>query len=533
MKLKVLIIMAALLFAALLSCGNNNEPADITGELTSAETDDGDGPDLISPDAAMRDGLIYTESAADAETLAQWYAEHYIAGDYSPVVINYIEGRTYPYFEGVILESAVYLAQYGDYISYFSVLYGALNGSGGRCYLIDGKRTDQLIHFSDRWEMVRAHKILGEASGELKQTVYTGGFTVLNIADIIGEDREIIYAFALGDSVALVSAGRKRYAAGYDFPNDYRTRLTGLKLDILDPPDSGNTSDTVVFADIYDEGYIITGITNGIWTGRYESEGKFMFSFACERSPSLEDDGSYTVYYEVEFGGDGADTGVYVWNNRNTPYPSAEYDVRVSESGRYKSYYKNNDLYVYDSQSQGEIFVFDSKPDAEAEFAIGDYIYAEAAFFDGDILYYNLIGYESFIGSGYYNAATGEKGEFCNGMRLSAKLGDRLWGSSSIFSGELFYGSFTSGEPYNIDKMPFEPGELELSRIQLTDDGKLIKLTGGAGELNSLTVYDVANAAVIKEYTMESPYESMRDFVAAGGCIRVFTSGGHMLTGVY
>ena len=190
MKSKVLIIMAALLFAALLSCGNNNEPADITGELTSAETDDGDGPD--SPDSAMRDGLIYTESAADAETLAQWHAEHYITGDYSPVVINYIEGRTYPYFEGVTLESAVYLAQYGDYISYFSVLYGALNGSDGRYYLIDGKRTDQLIHFSDRWETVRAHKILGKAAGELKQPVYTGGFTVLNIADIIGEDRDYI-----------------------------------------------------------------------------------------------------------------------------------------------------------------------------------------------------------------------------------------------------------------------------------------------------------------------------------------------------
>lgn len=542
MKLKVLFLIATLLFAALLSCGDNNEPEDTTVVVTSADTDDaaeteeGESSNLISLDANMRDGLIYTESAADAKMLAQWYAENYIAGDYRPVGIHYIESRTYPYFEGITLDSEVYLAQYGDYISYFSILYGVLSGSDGRCYLIDGKRTDELIHFNDCWETVKAHKILGEAAGELKQTVYTGGFTIFNIDNIIGEDRDIIYTFALGDSVALVSAVRKRYATGYDFPNDYRTRLTELELDILDPSDGGKINVSVVLADIYDEGYIITGITNAIWTGRYESEGKFMFSFACERNPypSLEDDGdSYSVYYEVAFGGDGTDTGVYIWNNRNTPNPSAEYEVRVSESERYISHYENNDLYIYDNKSQEEIFVFDSKPDNETEFTIVDYIYAEAAFFSGDILYYNLIGYESFIGSGYYNGTTGERGEFRNGMRLSAKVGDRLWGNTSIFDRELYYGSFTSDAPDSIEKMPISTEELELSQIQLTSDGKLIKMTGGMGGRSSLTIYDTATAGVIKEYTMESPYESMQSFAAAGGCIWVFTTGEHILTASY
>ena len=161
---------------------------------------------------------------------------------------------------------------------------------------------------------------------------------------------------------------------------DYRTRYTDLKFSILNSSDGKKIFDTIDLKDIYEEGYIITGITNSFWTDKYVSDGKVMFSFGCERRPSIEDGGaSYTAYYEVRMNNNITSSEVYIRNNINSPVPSAEYEGLVSESGRYKSLYKDNDLYIRDNDTGTDIPVFDSKPDNETEETdIGEYIYARA-----------------------------------------------------------------------------------------------------------------------------------------------------------
>lgn len=559
MKLKITcLIFAIILSVFVVSCNKSGEKEETTetGAVTETEpsaavTEKPESSNINTrADEEMRSGLVYSQFVTDdwaerVNPLAEWYAGNYIAGDAELDSISYISSRVYPYFEEITLNSAVYLARYGDYDSYFSILYGSTKDIDDTYYLIDGKRTDDYINFADSWEKVKAHKITGEVAGELKQPVFTGDFTILNAAGIIGEDSEIVYTFSLGDSVALVSAGLKIYETGLEYPNNYRTRYTDLKFDILNSSDGKKVTDTIDLKDIYEEGYMITGTTNSIWTNKYVSDGKIMFSFACERRPSLENgDASYMAYYEVIMNGNAASSEVYIWNSINSPAPSAEYEGLDSESGRYKSLYKNNDLYIRDNDAGTDILVFDSKPDNETEETdIGEYIYAGAAFFEGDTLYYHLTGYEWFIGSGYYNAETGEKGEFRNGIRLSAKLGDRFFGSTSILDSELYYGVFTADAPDKAIRLPFTAEELERSLIQVTGDGKLIKMTepkgstGNTGkwreDVSTLTVYDAETLELIKDYTMESPYEYMQHFVVTNGYVWIITSGGTILITKY
>lgn len=550
MQLKITcLIFGIILSAFIVSCTKDGETEEttVTGVIietnpTAAVTEKPESSNVnTQADEEMQTGLVYSQFVSDdwaerINPLAEWYAKNYIVGDAGLDSISYISGRTYPYFGKVTLNSAIYLARYGEYDSFFSILYGSISDIDDTYYLIDGKRSDDYIDFADSWDKVKAHKIIGKAAGELKQPVFTGDFTILNTAGIISEDSEIVYTFSLGDSVALVSAGRKIYETGQEYPNDYRTRYTDLKFDILNASDGTKTIDTIDLKDIYEEGYIITGITDAFWTNKYVTDEKIMFSFACERRPSLEDgDASYTAYYEVRLNGNVTGSEVYIWNNIHNSAPSAEYEGLVSESGRYKSLYKDNDLYIRDHDADTGILVFDSKPDiVTEETGIGEYIYAGAAFFEGDTLYYNLTGYEGFIGSGYYNAETGEKDEFRNGIRLSVKIGDRLFGSTSIFDSELYYGVFTADAPDKIEKLPFTAEELERSRIQITGNGKLIKLSGQwQKSVSTLTIYETETLKIIKEETMESRYEYMNRFVVTNGYVWVITSGGTVLITKY
>ena len=197
----------------------------ITDTETSGTVTEESVPYANTPaDEEMRTGLVYSRFVTDdwaerINPLAEWYARNYIIGDARLDSISYISSRVYPYFEEITLNSAIYLARYGDYDSYFSILYGSTPDIDDMYYLIDGKRTDDYISFADSWEKVRAHKITGESAGEMKQPVFKGDFTVLRTADFLERDSEIIYTFSLGDSVALVSAGRKIYETGLEYPN--------------------------------------------------------------------------------------------------------------------------------------------------------------------------------------------------------------------------------------------------------------------------------------------------------------------------
>ena len=117
------------------------------------------------------------------------------------------------------------------------------------------------------------------------------------------------------------------------------------------------------------------------------------------------------------------------------------------------------------------------------------------------MLYYHLTGYEWFIGSGYYNAATGEKDEYRNGIRLYAKIDDRFFGSTSVFGSANIISAYSlPALRIKIERLPFWAEELELAFIQITGDGKLIKMTEAKWresntkwreDISILTVYDL------------------------------------------
>jgi hypothetical protein len=400
------------------------------------------------------------------------------------------------------------------------------------------------IDFKDSWDKIKAHKMIGEYAGELKQTVYTGVMTVLNAGDIIGYDREIVYTFSLNDAVAVVSAVRKTTKTGLDYPNDYRTYLSDLHLDILNPSDGKQVADTIILKDISEDGYVVTGYTNEIWTTQYKSDGKIIFSFGCDNLPG-NNNNPCMVYYEVDLDGSEVTTEVFYENYRiNDPSISFELNSIETESGRYKSFYVNEDLYIRDNNTGTDVRVFDSKTDADMEnIDVSEYMSARAAFFDGDTLYYNLIPWEGIVGSGYYNAATGEKGEFRNGIRIDKKVGDLFYGSTSIYSNELYYGTFYFSDPYNIKKMPFNFEEVSQSCIHITDDGTMIKLTKAmqnktsqykwSKDISSLTIYDGETMKAKKVCIIESPYEYMDSLAVADGYAWVFTTDGTILITEY
>lgn len=555
MDIKIVCLVLTLLFV-FFACAKKEEqgePDDSqTAVMETAASDETDPSSVITeevPDTKipaqreMKDGLVFSRWHAEddwaerIDPLAEWYAENFLAGDLKPDAIRYVSGFTYPFFEDITLGSAIYLARYGDRDDYFSLLYGSTTDIQDTYYLIDGKNTDDL-NFKDSWDKVKAHAITGKAAGDLKKTVYTGEAFVLHAGEITG-DSGIIHAFSLDDSVALVSADRKIYKTGLDYPNEFGTTYVGLKLDILNASDGTKMTDTVVLKDIRDEGYLITGIINSYWTEKTDEELKVILSYACEPIPD-GGGGARMAYYEIKIAENSANSEIIFRDYTDAPFE--EYGGIKSVSGRYRSMTKDGDLYILDNETGTDIRVFDSKPDKETvETKLDEYEYASAAFFEGNTLYYNISGYEWLIGSGYYNAETAEKGEFRNGMRISAKIGDRIFGNTSVFSKELFFGVFTADDPDRIEKMPFTPEELERSRIQITGDGKLIKLsepkntpgTKWREDISTLTVYDAETLAIVREIKMESPYEYMYDLLVMNGYAWAITSDGTVLITEY
>lgn len=556
MDKKIVCLVLALLFV-FFACAKKEQPGEPNGSQTTvtetAAPDETETSSVITeevPDTEtlaeqeMEAGLIFSRwHATDDWTvridpLAEWYAGNFLTGDLKPDDIRYVSGFTYPFFEDITLGSAIYLARYGDHDSYFSILYGSTTEIEDTYYLIDAKNTDDYINFKDSWDKVKAHAITGKAAGDLKKTVYTGEAFVFHAGEITG-DSGIIHAFSLDDSVALVSADRKIYKTGLDYPNEFGTTYVGLKLDILNASDGTKKTDTIVLKDIRDEGYMITGITNSVWTEKTDSGLKIILSYACEPIP----DGigvARMAYYDIMITADSANSEIFFRDYSDPPFEG--YGGIKSVSGRYRSMTKDGDLYILDNETGTDIRVFDSKPDKETvETKLDEYEYASAAFFEGNTLYYNISGYEWLIGSGYYNAETAEKGEFRNGMRISAKIGDRIFGSTSVFSEELFFGVFTADDPDRIEKMPFTPEELERSRIQITGDGKLIKLsepkntpgTKWREDISTLTVYDAETLAIVREIKMESPYEYMYDLLVMNGYAWAITSDGTVLITEY
>lgn len=566
MKIAYFTLLLIIIFF-IVSCNKTDKieyttEAEISVEISDVITDESEGPETTiltvepetaaepTPDDMIQTGLVFstnddtTDWVVILDPIAKWYAGNYITGNKKLSELRFIAGRTYPYFDNIILNSAIFLAKYGEDECYFSLLFGSVKGNNNTYYLIDGKISDTYINFKDSWDKIKAHKIIGEYAGELKQTVYTGVMTVLNAGDIIGDDREILYTFSLNDAVAAVSAVRKITKTGLDYPNDYRRYLSELHLDIFNPSDGKKTVDTIVLKDIYEDGYVITGYTNAMWTTKYKSNGKIMFSFGCDNLPG-NNSNLGTVYYIVDLDGTEVTSEVFFeYYKISDPSISFEFESIETESGRYKSFYINGDLYIRDNNTRSDVRVFESKPDVDTgNTDINEYISARAAFFDGDTLYYYLIPWEGIIGSGYYNAVTGEKGEFRNGVRIEKKVGDLFYGSTSIYDTELYYGTFCFSDPYNIKKMPFNSEEISQSRIHITDDGTMIKLTKAmynksnnykwSKDISSLTIYNGETMKVNKVCIMESPYEYMDSLVVADGYAWAFTTGGTILITKY
>jgi hypothetical protein len=144
-----------IMISFIVSCSKTGKTEDITETESSVKVSDvitdesetpihAEEPETAaepSPDDMIQAGLVFSANNDTADwvvildSIAKWYAENYITGNNELSDLRFIAGRTYPYFNEITLNSAIFLVKYGEEECYFSILCGSAKGNYNTYYL--------------------------------------------------------------------------------------------------------------------------------------------------------------------------------------------------------------------------------------------------------------------------------------------------------------------------------------------------------------------------------------------------------------
>ncbi|PKM63271.1 MAG: hypothetical protein CVU97_01230 [Firmicutes bacterium HGW-Firmicutes-21] len=517
----IIIIFTFILMAALVSCEkigieesiestdedfSGTSSDDIVSVAESEESvDDNSSEDEKTPPQMMSAGDVYiikSDSIAFESAvlpLAEWFCkniEQYY-GIYKNIdsFVGFSEFNDFEKFTLYYLCYEVNLSyNHYDIKNNISVVCGVMNDSPDKYILIDG-HIDYYFYYSleDNWEKVKQHSVFGKFAGDYPKKVDSDEITELDIASLIGKDRKIYSNTAISDTVVAVISG---------YP---------LKVDFIDIVNKSLIYDSHILTDAQEKGYSLSSYT-GSW---YQPEDYFIVRFYARKS---DNDGGYYLYYKIIFNDDGSisdilitDSDSYDYYGSNSTY-SKEYSMH-SQSGRYGVFRRNYDLYLYDNVANKEILIYDAKPDDDGNYDIDEYHGARPAFFIGEVLYYNIYGWEWCIGSASYNPKTKKTVRYINSVSIHRRIDDYIYGYLSI---EDYCGNFVRyniNSPQDIEFLIKYGENLDSSEVLFTPDNKhIIKISSCnyvdeikfKDSSSTVTVYDGLSFEPIETYTLSN-----------------------------
>jgi hypothetical protein len=429
-------------------------------------------------DAAEQDKISYP--------LAKWYVDNIMRSGSIVRDIKFTGFCELIYFESCKMYLANYSLEYSKETDNLSVLYGTIPEDKNKYILIDAFVT-KFYSLEDRWNKIKSNAVFGKLLGD--QPVFlSSGVTTRDFKTLIADGTAIVLEFPTSDTTlgVVTKKGNELY------------------LDLIDIINWKSVSDRHTLTSV--QGYTIYSGYNFIVNGN-----KFLISISANNTDRQR---YVDILYEITVHSDGRIEDKATVVEDMTTYETnlnSEYDNLRSESGRYQTFLKNSDLYLHDNKLNKDILVYDSKSHNDVEYD-HELTKARAAFFIGDVLYYNINGYEWRVGYGVYNPETKENKVYDNEVRVEKHINGYIYCNVSVPETDYayYYARFKTDEPDNLIRITDnDAGNGDLV-IHYTPDGKYLLKVYKNFHLSLkeypyiLTLYDSNTLKELKAYAIGS-----------------------------
>lgn len=391
-------------------------------------------PQIKTPAEKMVEGEVRTtadKSKSPDENirpLLNWYCINMVTVKNNFTKVTYLGSEDFNNFADFTFTFAAYeLENNNSYVvDYITILFGSFHNLPDEYILIDGKETlNEYYPMEIGISKIKVHGVFGKYSDKYTAQSLTKPSSELDIASLIGAGRNIYKTIAISDTtVAVISV----------------LNNADLKIDFIDITKGQLAYKSHQLTDITAQGYSFP--TNAYVY--YSRENYFIINLYVKKLSNNEDT---EARYEVTIDSEGNINDTLITNSDDYRISSVH-----SPSGRYETFYKNYDLYIYDNTTNTDTLVYDAKPDDESiDHDIGEYKGASGAFFADEKLYFTIMGWEWVIGTAMYDPETKKVVLYENNFCAANYKDGYIYGYHNIGNYEDEYGRFNINEPDKIE----------------------------------------------------------------------------------
>jgi len=485
---------ACLCMTTLVSCGDTSSLEPQTSEaqtsdaaLTSDVLDTSSAPPASTfEEEQIAAGKIYTSRSdtaeGQAEYITKWYCENILKQDFADCIDYFAALQGITSFEDLYLEYAVYgLKQDNNTENKYLYILFVNEYNNKKNVLVDGLMTSEIIPYPiDRIkEKISKHALYGKYAKYLTEPVYTEGMYELDIASLIGKNRQVHWNTFINEHVVAVLSSK------VDYMEQYQWDYSEWKIDFIDLA-TGQRIKEHKFQDFGERFSICNTVVND----------EFIYVMFYSRTL---DDTEDVVKYSIKLNDNTIKTERYTLEEFEKNVMRSDERI-MSDSGRYYAFYKDNgyDLYLHDNQTGKDILLYDGYFDDEYG---KNLVLPAVSFFIGDTLFFNIYGYEHFIGSGMYDPHTNKLSVFNNNINTefysNGYIYGYMYGDSNLYR-------FSIDAP---DKVENTFPDFYQTSISYAPSLKyLLNISSRLGETDILTLYEIDGLKEITTYTFSSPF---------------------------
>jgi hypothetical protein len=430
-------------------------------------------------------------------SLAKWFYSNISEKNDSDITGNYNTFKLNVEYNDVELYYVSYRLNNTEKEQYITILLGKKDGSN-QYFLIDGQLSDTDNYYSikDSWDKVKNHAVFGSYFGDFPEPECSEGVSELDIAALIGKNREIHAAAKTSkNSIAILSSALSYY-------ENRQIDYTDWKIDFIDIQTGSAISHKLKDLDesrkttIYLPGNPVYGgyITLIIYDNNSNGVVKDVIEYKAKLNTDSNDEDRYVKYTSEE------------WREK-TNYGQ----IIQSESGRYVNFYKDNDLYLHDNVTGKDTLIYDAYFPEEIEFP-KDAHKATPTYFIGDTLYFDIIGYEHCKGSGSYDPATSKLTIYKNGITGDLHSNGYVYGQK-VFENNLY--RFHADSPDNVETLIDSSEYLSTYRFSPNYVFQIILSTpfDYNNSINTVKIYTSADFKEVKSYNLLLPFSWLSDWI--------------------
>lgn len=462
---------------------SNSEPVDTVSGTTKTPTEQ-----LLAGE------VVAVINNHEPHFFIEWFCENTLS-EYGTIIdLSQLEMVSYPYFENFTLYSSAYNVTFSHNEvkteKIIVILYGSIPSLPGRCTLIDGELSDtSYFSLEDNWEKVKSNAVFGQYAGEFPKTICSEGMESFDLGTLIGKNRNVLLSIPISDTtVAVIS-------------NLYRDlKPSDLKIDLINIETKKSVCNSYSLSEIEKQGY---SYSSDVYNSYFDGN-TIVFNLDLNEI-------DYFLWVEINLNSEKV-LNYTITKNTFTGWeeeaPYIKYRYLHSESGQYSTFHKDGDLYLHDNTNNVDMLVYDSIIDDIN--SIEYYKYADEAFFDGNVLYYNIDHYESCLGSACYNPETKETKQYFNRIHIDDYVNGFIYGSTGWLENDYFYGRFNINKPNVIEKLITDRNELTASSFKYTSDKKYIveiinpnyaNDDDSFEKISTISLFDAQSFQKVKTYT--------------------------------